>query len=96
MKLHTASKHGLLLALLVASHAACAQTRQPTAEQKQALQERLRSADSNGDGVIDKAEADAKLPRIAKNFDRLDSDRDGKLSPEELKAMAAKFADRRR
>lgn len=39
--------------------------------------------DSNGDGVIDRAEA-AKAPRLAQNFDTLDKNKDGKLSRDEL------------
>lgn len=70
--------------------------RQLSAEQKEALQERLRSADRNEDGFIDREEAEAGLPRIAERFDQLDADRDGRLSREELKAIATKFAQRRR
>lgn len=81
-------------ALLAVSIDAMAQ--QPSAEQKQAALERLQAADTNKDGFIDKAEADAGLPRVAKNFDKLDANSDGKLSSEEFKAMATKFAGRRR
>lgn len=63
---------------------------------KQAMEDRLRAADSNGDGLISKAEADTKLPRIAKNFAKLDINQDGMLSPEELKAVANMIAERRR
>lgn len=73
-----------------------AAAQQVSAEQKQAVQERLRAADSNGDGFIDRAEAQAGLPRIARRFDQIDGDGDGRLSPDELKAMAAQFAQRRR
>lgn len=79
--------------LLVAP--AHAQQRTLTDEQKATLQERLKTADANGDGLIDKAEADAKLPRIAKRFDTLDANGDGKLSPDELRAMGQKMAERR-
>lgn len=84
----------LTCTLLALSLPAAAQ--QLGADQKQAAQERLRSADSNGDGFIDRAEADAGLPRIAKRFDQLDADGDARLSPDELKAAAAQFAQRRR
>ncbi len=81
-------------ALLAISIDAMAQ--QPSAEQKQAALERLQAADANQDGFIDKAEADAKLPRVAKNFDKLDANHDGRLSTEEFRAMASKFASRSR
>lgn len=80
-------------ALLAVSTNAIAQ--QLTPAQKQAMADRLKTADSNGDGFISKAEADAKLPRIAKNFAKLDLNRDGVLSPEELKAVAHMIAERR-
>jgi len=38
--------------------------------------------DANGDGVIDRAEA-AKAPRLSQNFDKLDTNHDGKLSADE-------------
>ena len=47
---------------------------------------RLKAADTNGDGLISKAEAEAALPRLARHFDQIDTNRDGQLSPEELKA----------
>lgn len=83
----------LACALLAVSLHAVAQ--QLTPAQKQAMEDRLRAADSNGDGLISKPEADAKLPRIAKNFAKLDLNRDGVLSPDELKAVATMVAERR-
>jgi len=47
-------------ALVAPAHA---QQRTLTDEQKATLQERLKAADANGDGLIDRAEADAKLQR---------------------------------
>ena len=81
--------------LILFSGIACAQ-QSISDEQKQAALERLQAADANKDGFIDKTEADAKLPRVAKNFDKLDANRDGRLSPEEFRAMASKFASRSR
>lgn len=76
-----------LCSLLLAGSVA-AQTAQPapSAAQKQPLQQRLKAADANGDGLISRSEADASLPRIAKRFDALDGNRDGQLSPDELRA----------
>ncbi|MBN6113541.1 EF-hand domain-containing protein [Xanthomonas bonasiae] len=75
---------GALCSLLLAGTAAAQTT--PTAAHKQQLQQRLKAADANGDGLISRSEADASLPRIAKRFDALDGNRDGQLSPDELRA----------
>ena len=53
---------------------------------KAEAQARFKSADRNGDGLLSKDEATAGLPRVAGNFDRLDANKDGQLSPEELAA----------
>jgi Ca2+-binding EF-hand superfamily protein len=74
---------------------AVARQRTLTDEQKTAMQERLKAADANADGLIDREEAQASLPRLAKRFDALDADNDGKLSPEELRAAGQKLAQRR-
>ena len=71
----------LLLALLLSTGAAglavAADT--PAAADKPARAK----LDTNGDGFIDRAEA-AKSPRLAAQFDTLDTNKDGKLSREEL------------
>lgn len=74
----------LLCSLLLAGTAA-AQTA-PSAAQKETLQQKLKAADANGDGLISRNEADASLPRIAKRFDTLDRNHDGQLAPDELRA----------
>ena len=88
-------KISFVAAAILCAGVACAQA-QLSDEQKQAALERMQAADTNQDGLIDKAEADAKLPRLAKHFDKLDTNGDGKLSPDEFKAMASKFAGRKR
>jgi len=50
------------------------------------IAERLQAADTNGDGLISKAEA-ASLPRISKNFDAIDANKDGQVSKDELRAF---------
>jgi hypothetical protein len=52
---------------------------------------RLKAADTNGDGLISKAEAQASLPRLYKHFDEIDTNHDGQISPEELKAAHQKM-----
>jgi Ca2+-binding EF-hand superfamily protein len=47
--------------------------------------DRLRAADTNGDGMISREEAKA-LPRLGKNFDRIDTDKNGQITAEELRA----------
>jgi len=85
MKLRTPIRV-LPLLLVALAPAALAQITlpEPTPAQKQALQQRWAKADTNQDGYIDRAEADALNP-IAKNFDAFDADRDGRLSQAEMR-----------
>lgn len=48
--------------------------------------QRFRHADTDGDGAISRAEAEQHAPRLARRFDRIDGNRDGKLTPDELRA----------
>jgi hypothetical protein len=48
--------------------------------------ERLKAADTNGDGMISRAEA-AGLPRLAERFDQVDANRDGQLTRDEMRAF---------
>lgn len=50
---------------------------------------RAAALDTNGDGFIDRGEAAAD-PRLAAKFDELDTNKDGKLSPEELRRGLAR------
>ena len=46
--------------------------------------ERLKAADTNGDGMISRTEA-AALPRLAERFDVVDGNGDGQLTRDELR-----------
>ena len=54
-----------------------------------AIAERLKQADTNGDGLISRDEAQA-LPRLAKHFDEIDANHDQQLSADELRAFHEK------
>ena len=51
-----------------------------------AFMERLKAADTNGDGMISKSEA-AALPHLAANFDAIDANHDGQVTVDELHAF---------
>lgn len=52
------------------------------------MQERWKAADKDGDGALSKAEVDAaKMPHLSRDFDKLDKNKDGKLTPDEIRAM---------
>ena len=48
--------------------------------------ERIRALDKDGDQQLSRAEIGNEMPRLAADFDRLDGNRDGKLSREEIRA----------
>jgi len=54
---------------------------------KQSMHEKgeaaFKKADADNDGTLDKTEAKA-MPRVAKNFDAIDADKDGTVSMEEI------------
>jgi len=75
-----------MLSLLAAIGLASAGAMAVAAPEGHGPMARLKAADTNGDGLISKAEAQASLPRLAKHFDAIDTNHDGQISPEELKA----------
>ena len=54
-----------------------------------AFLERLRAADTNGDGMLSRDEAAAALPRISEHFDEIDANHDGYITFDELHAYMA-------
>lgn len=50
---------------------------------------RFRAADKDGDGKLTREEAKAGMPRVARGFDKLDADKKGYLTLEQVQAAAA-------
>ncbi len=50
---------------------------------------RMAKLDANGDGVIDRSEA-AKVPKFAEHFDKLDANKDGRITAEERPQRGAR------
>src|SRR5262245_18516719 len=57
--------------------------------------ERWKSADTDGDGRISRAEAEASSPRFAEHFQKLDKDGDGYVAGDEIQAMREQWHERR-
>ena len=54
-------------------------------DMRQKMEERFKDADTNGDGQISLAEAQAKMPHLAEHFNDLDTNHDGQLSKDEMR-----------
>lgn len=53
------------------------------------IEERFKAADKNGDGKLTLEEAKAGMPRVAANFDRIDIQKLGYITVDQIKKMAA-------
>jgi Ca2+-binding EF-hand superfamily protein len=47
----------------------------------------FKKADTDGNGMLSRAEVEKSMPRLAKKFDQIDTNKDGQLSRDELKAF---------
>jgi len=61
-------------------------TKAHRAERRAKAAERFRHADTDGDGAVSRTEAEQHAPRLARKFDQIDVNRDGKLTQDELRA----------
>ena len=55
-------------------------------EWKQQFRDRWTAADKDGDGALDLAEAQTSMPRLAENFSIFDTNNDGKVTQQEMRA----------
>jgi EF-hand domain pair/EF hand len=66
------------------------------AEMKQRFEAAWKRADTDGDGTLSKAEAAQGMPRLARHFDQIDTDRDGRITLAEMDAARARHPHPRR
>lgn len=59
------------------------------AKRNQELEEKFKAADKDNDGKLTLAEAKAGMPRIAKGFAKIDTEKKGYLTLEQIKTFAA-------
>ena len=64
-------------------------------DKKGAFIERFKRADRDGNGAVSRAEAEQSLPRLARRFDRIDANKDGQITLEELAAARKARMERR-
>jgi Ca2+-binding EF-hand superfamily protein len=84
-------KHvAILTAVALGSAAVIAVAAPEGREARGAMQDRIKQADTNGDGMLNRAEA-AALPRILKHFDEIDTNHDNQISADELRAFHEKM-----
>jgi Ca2+-binding EF-hand superfamily protein len=58
------------------------------AKSHEKFEAKFKAADKDGDGALSKEEAQAaKMPHLVKNFDAIDANKDGKITPDELRAF---------
>lgn len=67
--------------------AACKADREKCRQQREARAAgHFRKADADGNGSLSRAEAEKGMPRLARRFDSMDTNKDGQLSQEEMSA----------
>ena len=86
----------VLLSASIGLSAAFAQTPPEPSKGDRAhkMHERMKAADKDGDGRISRAEA-AAMPRLAKHFDEIDTNKDGFITKEERQAQREKQGARK-
>lgn len=65
------------------------------AERQARFDQRFNKADTDGDGVLSLAEAEKEMPRLARHFEKVDANQDGRVTREEIEAARKARAARR-
>ena len=66
------------------------------AEQQAQRRDRFKRADASGDGRLSREEAQKGMPLVARDFDRIDANKDGAVTLDELEAALKARADSRK
>ena len=78
-------------------HAECqANPEKCRAERVARFEQRFKSADADGNGMISRAEAEKGLPRLARRFEQIDADKDGHITRDEVAAARKAHMERRK
>lgn len=81
--------------LLVSTWAPHASAAPADPERRARIEARLKAADTDRDGLISRAEAQAAFPKHVTRFDNADINRDGYLSRDEIAAYRDKLKQQR-
>jgi hypothetical protein len=63
---------------------------------REKMRERFDAADQDGDRALNRDEAGRVAPRLQENFDNVDTNKDGKATPDEIRAFRRERAKMRR
>lgn len=89
----------LFLAAIAVSFPALAQQTSPpknAQEAKAAFAAKFKQADTDGDGKLTRQEAEAGMPEVAKNFDKIDARKKGYVTQRQIGAYFAAKAKQKR
>ena len=91
--MHRAIGAALLILMAVTNGAAEPNDRE---QRRERIRERFNDADQDSDRALSRDEAGRAAPRLQENFDNIDANRDGKATPDEIRAFRRERAKMRR
>ena len=65
-------------------------------QRREKIRERFNDADQDSDRALSRDEVGRAAPRLQENFDNIDANRDGKATPDEIRAFRRERAKMRR